>query len=66
MPKFMKKPVVIEARQTTTAEIVLTAHGRVQAEAGDWILTDPTSGDMWPVKPDIFAATYEAVGVENA
>lgn len=51
--------IVVEARQLDTAELVTTAHGRVRAEAGDWVLTDPTTGDAWPIKPDIFKATYE-------
>ena len=62
MRKYRKKPVVVEARGPLTgAEMVTTAHGRVRAEAGDWILTDPKTGDTWPIKPDIFAATYEPV-----
>ena len=36
-----------------------TAHGEVRVEPGDWVLTDPNTNDKWPVKPDIFAATYE-------
>ena len=60
MPKFCKKPVVIEARgPITESEMVTTAHGRVRAEAGDYILLNPVTGDTWPIKPDIFAATYE-------
>ena len=65
MPKFRKKPVVIEARQIAATELVLTAHGRVRAESGDWILTDPRTGDTWPVKPDIFEATYEPVEAKD-
>lgn len=61
MAKFRKKPVVINARLITETEVVLTAHGRVRAEPGDWILSDPTTGDTWPIKPDIFKATYERV-----
>ena len=61
MAKYRKKPVVIDARLITTSELVTTAHGRVRAEAGDWMLTDPNTGDTWPIKPDIFEATYEAV-----
>lgn len=58
--KFRKKPVVVEARgPLLTSEMVTTAHGRVRAEAGDYVLTDRATGDTWPIKPDIFAATYE-------
>lgn len=38
-----------------------TANGYVSLQRGVWIVTDPSSGDRWPVAPDIFAATYEAV-----
>jgi len=57
--KYRKKPIVVTARRTEQAEMVFTAHGRIRAEAGDWIVTDPTTGESWPIKPDIFEATYE-------
>ena len=66
MRRYRKRPIVIHARQLTNTEIVLTAHGRVRAEPGDWVLTDPESGDTWPVKPDIFAATYEPLEADDA
>jgi hypothetical protein len=59
--KYIKKPIPVNARQITESEVVLTAHGRVRAEPGDWILSDPKSGDTWPIKPDIFEATYDPV-----
>ena len=58
-----KKPIIIEAEgPLREGRLVATAHGRVRAEAGDYILHDPKSGDVWPIKPDIFAATYEVIG----
>lgn len=59
--KARKKPIIVDVRQIAQAEVVLTAHGRVRAEPGDWVLTDPATGDTWPVKPDIFAATYDLI-----
>lgn len=59
--KVRKKPVVIEAKRITEPQLVYTAHGRVRAEIGDYLLTDPRTGDTWPIKPDIFEATYEEV-----
>jgi len=56
---YRKLPRLVEARRVEVAELVVTAHGRVRAEAGDWVLRDPESGDTWPIKPDIFEATYE-------
>ncbi len=61
MAKYRKKPVVVEARRIEVSEMVTTAHGRVRAEAGDWILTNPETGDTWPIKPDIFEQTYGKV-----
>lgn len=79
MPKFRKKPVVIEALQWTgenAAEvtafrggaclfdadgpIIETLEGNMKAMPGDWIIKG-VKGEFYPCKPDIFAATYEAV-----
>ena len=96
MPKYRKKPIVIEAMQFTyppTSEFmvwfgqpvrttkarhpgakaeleVLTledgADGRAKhvATEGDWIIRG-VQGELYPCKPDIFAATYEAVDGED-
>jgi len=42
--------------------IIPTLEGDHRAEAGDWIVKG-VKGEFYPVKPDIFAATYEPVGV---
>lgn len=92
MPKFRKKPVVIEAVQfnpsvqpwpegvhamvgpfaSTGAHAealglspadcgwVPTLEGGHVAAPGDWIITG-VKGEHYPCKPDIFAATYDAV-----
>lgn len=39
---------------------------RVNLENGDWILPEPDGIHFYPCKPDIFAATYEAVVSEVA
>ena len=58
--KCRKKPIDIDYRgPLVVSEMVTTAHGRVRAEPGDYVLTDPNTGDTWPIKPDIFATTYE-------
>ena len=77
MPYYRKKPVVIEARQLTpvnymeiavwcggiarinTVEIP-TLEGTMTASPGDWIIRG-VQGEFYPIKPDIFAATYEEV-----
>ncbi len=37
-----------------------TLEGRMNAEAGDWIIRG-VQGEFYPCKPDIFDATYEPV-----
>ncbi len=60
--KCRKKPIVIDARgPILVAEMVATLHGAIPAEVGDYVLTDPASGDTWPIKPNIFTSTYDVV-----
>jgi hypothetical protein len=41
---------------------VMTAHGqKTYIKPGDWIIPEPDGRGFYPVKPDIFAATYEPV-----
>jgi hypothetical protein len=37
-----------------------TLEGEMKARPGDWIIRG-VKGEIYPCKPDIFAATYEAV-----
>jgi hypothetical protein len=85
MPRFRKKPVVIEAVQftgqnffevsrfingekyqnnlelhDTDAPIIHTLEGDLTASPGDWIIKG-VKGEFYPCKPDIFAATYDAL-----
>lgn len=87
MPKFRKKPVVIEAVQVTkglgliedppqwikdvlisqvmteasnSGWYIKTLEGTMRADRGDWIIQG-VKGEIYPCKPDIFAATYEPV-----
>jgi hypothetical protein len=39
---------------------VMTLEGVMCADLGDWIIRG-VKGEFYPCKPDIFAATYEAV-----
>lgn len=79
MPRYRKKPVVIDAeqfvngvsdpvgvfrREEDASPYVVTIHGqRCYIEPGDWIIPEPDGVHFYPVKPDIFAATYEPVEV---
>ena len=40
----------------------MTIHGdEATARFGDWVVKDGAPGTYYPVKPDIFAKTYDAV-----
>jgi hypothetical protein len=96
MPKYRKKPVVIEAvrwkpdpafarwprrgkyqnirvgvgqegvEYCVTECGIRTLEGFMQLRPGDWIITG-VQGERYPIKPDIFKQTYEAMNnAENA
>ena len=72
--KFRKKPVIIEANQFHPDALpwpkgvvkekqyfyIETLNGWTYVFPGDWIITD-TDGECYPIKQDIFEATYENV-----
>lgn len=83
MPKFRKRPIVIEAFQHLTPDgiqvypewfiqavlqgvvhvkdgetYIETLEGTHRASNGDWIIQG-VNDEIYPCKPDIFAATYE-------
>ncbi len=93
MPKFRKRPVVIEAFQVNKDKMdessfaqdwpqwaqdawlkpfeqqgsiyplagalcITTLEGSLTVSNGDWIIQG-VKGELYPCKPDIFAATYE-------
>lgn len=84
MPKFRKKPIVIEAIQFTgdnvseiwdafgaadiygpTEEnpdslVIDTIEGKMKAGVGWWVVKG-IEDEFYPCKPEVFAATYEAV-----
>lgn len=39
---------------------IKTLEGEVRADLGDWIIKG-AGGEIYPCKPDIFEATYEAI-----
>lgn len=49
-----------EIRYTTPIMLIQTLEGTMAANPGDWIIRG-VQGEFYPCKPDIFAATYEAV-----
>lgn len=44
----------------TRCAFIKTLEGEMRADIGDWIIRG-VKGELYPCKPDIFAATYEAV-----
>ena len=72
--KYRRKPVVIEAFQLGTDAVpewftplvssdghadIVTLEGTMRADAGDFVIKG-VKGELYPCKPDIFAATYKA------
>jgi hypothetical protein len=50
------------AHDAKTGLVIHTLEGNHYAGIGDWIIKG-VKGEFYPCKPDIFAATYDAVGV---
>lgn len=59
---FDRDPNIIFKREGgwIVEAIVSTLEGVMTAERGDWIVRG-VRGELYPVKPDIFAETYEAM-----
>jgi hypothetical protein len=49
-----------EVRTNDQFATIRTLEGDMTAESTDWIIRG-VKGELYPCKPDIFAATYEAV-----
>lgn len=64
MPRYRKKPVVIEAVQLTSPIEIETLEGKMRGEVGDWLITG-VKGEQYPCKDEIFRVTYEPVGDER-
>ena len=75
MPKYRKKPVVVEAEQWFPGKDVdgvvwytwldgkgriHTLEGEMVVSPGDWVVTG-VKGEKYAVKPDIFEQTYEPI-----
>lgn len=61
----VRSSVAVETNGEDIAERVTllvdtTGHGEARAEPGDWIIRG-VQGELYPCKPDVFAATYESV-----
>lgn len=59
--RFMGQPPVAVGAYRTAGKLAIdTPEGVMTASPGDWIIRG-VKGEHYPCKPDIFAATYEAV-----
>jgi len=54
------KTALVRARQLEHADTFQTLEGIAHANAGDWVVCNPT-GEVWPVTNDEFARRYERV-----
>ena len=52
--------VIYGPTEITDSAFIETLEGRMEAKPGDWIIRG-VKGELYPCKPDIFEATYEAV-----
>jgi len=59
MPKFRKRPVVIDAERITEETRVDTREGTLTGYPGEWLITG-IHGEKYPCGDDIFRQTYEA------
>lgn len=61
---FMNRtPIIVSYGGVRRLEIA-TLEGRIYATPGDFIVKG-VKGEFWPVKPDIFELTYEALPEKN-
>jgi hypothetical protein len=61
MPKYRKKPVIVEAEKVSVAEEVTTVDGNVVTiPAGAYKVVD-AKGFPYPCDAEIFEATHEVV-----
>lgn len=58
---FQQASGVLAISFQSDALVIHTLEGDMVANHGDWIIRG-VKGEFYPCKPDIFAATYEAVG----
>lgn len=58
-PEWLRGPTVVANHNEGTL-IIKTLEVYLVASQGDWIIRG-VKGELYPCKPDIFAATYESV-----
>lgn len=64
IPDWLVTDKVSAAHDDPNALLIETLEGVMRASPGDWIIQG-VQGEIYPCKPDIFEATYEAVDEWN-
>jgi len=59
MPKFRRKPIIVDAEQLDAPTSVETLEGVMRGEPGDWLVTG-IAGEKYIVKDFIFRQIYES------
>lgn len=57
-------PGCCDEDDASTEWSITTLEGTMTAQPGDWIIRG-VKGELYPCKPDVFEATYEAVAAED-
>ncbi|WP_180271273.1 hypothetical protein [Fredinandcohnia onubensis] len=60
MPKYRKKPIIVEAVKLTRSITIETSNGSMKGLPGDYLITDK-DGEQYPCDRDQFEAEYEPV-----
>lgn len=60
MPKYRRKPIVVEAVKISSPITIDTAEGKLNGETGDYLITQ-ADGAQFPCNAEIFDKTYEPV-----
>lgn len=64
LKKYVKRPVMIEAKQLTEEAYIETLEGTMKGNVGDWLICG-VEGELYPCKDKIFKKTYAPVGREE-
>jgi hypothetical protein len=60
VPEWWKKLEGVMIQPSTGSAFIPTLEGKMEARVGDYIIQG-VKGEVYPCKPDIFAATYDEV-----
>ncbi len=60
MPKFRKKPLIINAFRILVPNEIETLEGKMRGERGDWRIFG-INGEQYFCKDEIFRKTYEPI-----